>query len=57
MQYLGSEAIDQITKTLPHHHLDERIRHEIAVRGLDVADFDVREWMWKLYGRCIWESA
>ena len=36
-----SEPIDEITKTLPHHHFDKRVRHEITVAGLDVGTLDI----------------
>jgi hypothetical protein len=42
MQDLGAETVDQIAKTLPHHNLDKRVGHEVAVGGLDVGGFDVR---------------
>ena len=56
MQDLGTEAIYEVPEALPHHHLDEWIRHEIAVGGLDVAGLDVRKWVRKLARRRIREA-
>lgn len=42
MQCLASETIDQVAQTLPCHHLDEGVTHEISILGIDIAILDIR---------------
>lgn len=48
MESFGTETVDQIAESLPGHHFDKRVRHEVDVLGIDVAILNVGQRVWEL---------
>ena len=53
---LGREVVDQVAKSLPHHHLYEGVGDKVGVAGIDVGGLDAGEGMRECLCRCVREG-